>query len=111
MQCLGHAAQLGRMKTELDRRDATVLILGGGSATAARMAARFLKTPWPLLVDDGRAVCREFGLGRGLAVINESGTVLVDRDGIVRYARSGLNPFKALDPAALLSALDAPETA
>ncbi len=61
--------------------------------------------------DDGRAVCREFELGRGLAVINESGTVLVERDGIVRYARSGLNPFKALEPRALLSALDAPETA
>jgi peroxiredoxin len=99
------------MKDDLQRRDATVMILGGGSAAAARMAARFLKTPWPLLLDDGRAVCRAFGFGRGLAVINESGTVLVDRDGVVRYALSGLNPFKALDPLALLAALDAPETA
>jgi len=99
------------MKEDLERRDATVLIVGGGAATAARMAARFLKTPWPLLLDEGRAVCREFGLGRGLAVINESGTVLVDREGLVRYALSGLNPFKALDREALLAALDATETA
>jgi peroxiredoxin len=111
MQCLGHAAQLGRMKDELDRRDTTVLIIGGGSAVFANMAARFLDSPWPLLLDAGRAVGRAYGFGRALGVIQQSGTVLVDRDGIVRNVVSGLNPYRALDRAALLEALDAPAPA
>lgn len=99
------------MKQELERRDATVLIIGAGGMAFARLAARILDSPWPLLVDQDRGVRRAYGLGRGLAVVNESGTVLVDRDGIVRYASTGLNPWKALDLDELLAVLDAPGTA
>ena len=99
------------MKAGLAERDARVLVIGGGTAIAARMAARFLRLPFPVLHDPERAVYRAYGFERKLGVIQQSGTVLVDRDGIVRYRTVGLNPFAALDRGALLGALEDPGTA
>lgn len=99
------------MKEELERRDARVLVIGGGTAMAARMAARLLRLPFPVLHDPDRTVYRAYGFERKLGMIQQSGTVVVDREGILRYRTAGVNPFDALDRTALLAALDAPETA
>jgi len=99
------------MSDDLAERGAHALVIGGGTAAAARMAGRLLKTPFPILHDPERDVYRAYGFGRRMGVIQQSGTVLVDRDGIIRYAERGLNPFEALDPGALLRVLEAADTA
>jgi len=99
------------MKAGLAERDARVLVIGGGTALAARLAARFLRLPFPVLHDPERAVYRAYGFERKLGVFQQSGTVLVDREGVVRHRTAGLNPSGALDGGLLLTALEDAGTA
>ena len=105
MTCLGHAAQLGRMEKELSERNATALIIGGGTALAARLAQRWLKPPYPLLRDPDRAVYHAYGLEKALVIIQESGTIVVDPQGVIRFAQSSANPRAAFPRELVLAAL------
>ena len=98
------------MHDRIEQREAGTLVIGGGSGAAARMAARLLKVPFPVLYDTERSVYRAYGFGRAAGMIQQSGTVLVDRERIIRYVQRGLNPFEALDSDALLRVLDASRT-
>jgi peroxiredoxin len=97
-----HAAQLGRMQDELNGRDTDVLIIGGGGRRRAALAARLLRSPYPILADPDRAVYRAYGFERIAYLIQRSGTVLIDRGGTVRYVRDSANPQGALDRDELL---------
>jgi len=99
------------MHEDIERRQARTLVIGGGGGTTARMATRLLRVPFPILYDEDRTVYRAYGFGRAAGLIQQSGTVLIDREGVIRYVERGLNPFDALDPEALLGALDAAGTA
>jgi len=84
------------MKKELDSLDATALIIGGGPELSARLATRWLNTPYPVLHDPERAVYRAYGFDRALGVVQRSGTVVIDSSGVVRLAHGGANPMDAL---------------
>jgi len=105
MSCLAHAAQLGRMKDELERHNAIAIVIGGGTELAATLATRWLKLPWPILRDPERAAYRAYGLDRSLGLIQQSGTMVVDAEGILRYAHGGLNPQAAFPRDQVLAAL------
>lgn len=98
------------MNKELESRGARVLVIGGGSRTTARMALRLLKVPFPILHDPERQAYAAYGFGRA-GPIQQSGTVLVDTHGVIRYVVRGLNPFQALDRAELLRVLESTDTA
>ena len=93
------------MKDELERRNARAIVIGGGTELAATIATRWLKLPWPILRDPERAVYRAYGLERSLGLIQQSGTMVVDAEGILRYAHGGLNPGTAFPRAGILAAL------
>lgn len=93
------------MNTDLEELGARVLVIGGGSQTTARMAARLLNVPYPILFDAERKLYAVYGFERAAGLIQQSGTVLVDRAGTVRLVERGLNPFQALDTEKLLHAL------
>ena len=106
MQCLGHAVQLGRMKEDLESRNATALLIGGGTALAARLATRWLKLPFPVLHDPEREVYRAYGFERVIGLVQQSGTVVVDAGGSIVYERRGANPQHALMRDEVLAALE-----
>jgi peroxiredoxin len=95
------------MKTDLDQRNATALIIGGGSRLSLKLATRWLKSPYPVLHDPDRSVYRAFGLERVLGIIQQSGTVVVGADGKILLSCGGANPVNALSPEAVLTALEA----
>ena len=101
-----HAAQLGRMEQDLEDRGATALVIGGGTALAARLATRWLKLPYPVLHDPGREVYRAYDFERLLGVYQQSGTVVVGADGTILFECRGANPQKALPRSEVLAALD-----
>jgi peroxiredoxin len=104
MTCRGHVAQLGRINQELKSRDTDVLVIGGGRAAAATGLGRALKLPFPVLADPDRAVYGSFGLNKML-FIQRSATVLIDKNGTIRYILRATNPRASFDKDELLKAI------
>ena len=104
MTCRGHVASLGRINQELKSRDTEVLVIGGGSPDAATKLARALKLPFPVLADPDRVVYGSFGLDKKL-FIQRSATVLIDKNGTIRYLLRATNPRSSFDKDELLKAI------
>jgi peroxiredoxin len=85
------------MTDELRASDTDILVIGGGSRALGALAARLLRAPFPVLVDPHRHVYTAYGFDRVIYLIQRSGTVLIDRQGIVRYVRGSADPRGALD--------------
>lgn len=69
------------------------------------MAARALLVAYPLYGDPRGIVSQRFGYRTVLGVIRQSGTIVVDRHGIVRVAHRSANPATALPLAAVRASL------
>jgi len=105
--CRRHVAHLRDMYEMLQGKDTAVLVIGGGEREdAARLAAK-LAVPFPLLADPDRATYHRYGLGKAMVMMQRSGTFLVDKSGVLRYALRASLPLASLDEAALLAAIDA----
>jgi len=59
--------------------------------------ARKLEAPFPVLADPGRLAYRAYGFTKSLWVIQQSGWVLIDRDGIVQHVSRNTNPQNSFD--------------
>lgn len=105
MSCLAHAVQLGRMKEALDERNATALVVGGGTRLAVRLATRWLGLPYPVLHDPERSVYEAYGSQRLLGIYQQSGTVAVGADGRIVLEHITSNPRNALPIDEILDAL------
>ena len=76
---------------------AAIYAIAPGGPRMAKSVAASLKLPYPLLYDPKAEVFARFGFEKRLFVIQQSGTVLVDRSGVVRYVRRTANPLASLD--------------
>lgn len=65
----------------------------GDSPERARQYAETLKTPFPVLSDPDRAVYQLFGLDKVAFVIQRTASVVVDREGLIQYIKSSVNPM------------------
>ncbi len=111
MQCRQHVAQLRRAYDYLQTKDVAVLVIGGGSREdAARLKAAY-KLPFPVLADKDRSVYRQYGLDKVLVVIQRSASVLIDKDGVVRYLRRATSPSAWLDHAEIMREVEKLSTA
>ena len=72
-------------------------MIGGGSQKSAQWVAKMLKLPFPVLADPDRAVYRRYGLDKVLLIIQRTATILVDKQGMVRYLHRATNPQAALE--------------
>ncbi len=103
-----HTVQLGQAAGRLRGRGAEILVLGPGGAERARWLARLIRAPFPVLADREREVFRAYGYARRIvSLIQQSGTVLVDPGGKLRYVRRATNPLGALDLPELERAIEA----
>lgn len=84
------------MHDEIKRYGADVLALGGAPRETAARVAHTLKLPFPVLADPERKTYADYGFSKVALVIQQSGTILVDRDGIVQYVHRATNPQQAL---------------
>jgi peroxiredoxin len=98
---------LGRLNTRIEAAGAKVLAIGPRGQAAAALAAKKMGVPYPVLADPGRQAYRAYGFTKSLWIIRQSGTVLIDREGVVRYVHRSINPQNSLDEQALLRHLDA----
>ena len=93
-----HTVQLGQAAGRFRERGVEILVIGPGGGDAARRLARLIRAPYRVLADRERDVFRAYGYARRIvSLIQQSGVVLVDQAGRMRYVRRATNPFAALD--------------
>lgn len=103
-----HAVQLGQAAKRFHERGVEVLVLGPGGPERARWLAHLIRAPYAVLADREREVFRAYGYARRIvSLIQQSGAVLVDSGGRVRYLRRATNPLAALDLPELERAIEA----
>ncbi len=102
-----HTVQLGQAARRLHEKGLEILVFGPGGREKARRHARLIRAPYPVLADPAREVFRAYGYTRRIvSTIQQSGTVLVDRAGLVRYQRRATNPLGALSLPELEAAVE-----
>lgn len=69
-----------------------LVILGGRQKLAARYA-RMLDLPFPVLADRDRQLYHLFDLSKAVLVIQRTASVVIDRDGVIRYLKRATNPM------------------
>lgn len=92
MQCRSHVAQLGRLYPEIQAAGADVLVILGDSPERAARYGVSLHVPFPILADPTEAVYHRFGLHKAMLLIQRTASVVVDRDGRIRYLKRATNP-------------------
>jgi peroxiredoxin len=92
MQCRAHVAQLGRLHAQLQAANAEVLVILGDTLERATRYAASLNLPFAILADPRHEVYHRFDLERAYLIIQRTASVLVDRNGRIRYMRRATNP-------------------
>ena len=82
-----------------------MLVIGPRGQTAAALIAREIEAPFPVLADPTRKIYRAYGFTKSLWVIQQSGVVVVDRDGVVVYLHRSANPQNSFSEEEMLQAL------
>lgn len=100
-----HAVQLGQAHREFDPKGVGIVLVGPGDAGQAAWFAKLIRAPFPIAADPVCAVYEAYGLTRGALGLQQTGTFLIDRDGILRLARRVTNPMSALDMGELRAAV------
>lgn len=93
MQCRSHVVQLGRLYPEFQAVGADLLVILGDSLERAVRYGVSLQVPFPILADPTEAVYHRFGLHKTLLLIQRTASVIVDRQGIIRYLKRATNPM------------------
>ena len=88
---------MGRLNDQIAASGTSTLVIGPRGQTAAALVARKLAAPFPVLADPARRAYRAYGFTKSLWVIQQSGWVLIDRDGIVRHISRNTNPKNSFD--------------
>lgn len=93
MQCRSHVAQLGRMYEDFQAAGAEVIVILGDTPERAIKYAEQLKVPFPVLADPERRVYQALDLNKVAFVIQRTASVIVDREGVIRYVKRATNPM------------------
>lgn len=96
MGCLAHAAQLERKREKIEAAGARVIAVGPGTEISADRVTRLFGLHYPVFGDRRASVFGVFGFKRVLAVVQQSGVAVIDRDGAVRYIHRTANFADAL---------------
>jgi len=96
---------LGRLNEEIEAKGARVLVIGPRGQSAAALTARKVEAPFPVLADPARKTYRAYGFTKSLWVIQQSGTAVVDQDGVVVYMHRTANPQDSFSEEEVLGAL------
>ena len=92
MQCRAHAGQLGRLYESFKAEDCEILLILGDTAEKARGYSEGLHLPFPVLADPERRVYHLYGLEKVFIFLQRTASVVIDRQGIIRYMKRASNP-------------------
>ena len=94
------------MSADLRSKMFRIFVVGGSDTVQAREAIDAFRQHVDFLIDPRRAVYRAFGFAKFVGLLQQSGTVLADATGTVRYVHRASNPQKSLHRQGLLEAVE-----
>lgn len=93
MQCRSHVSQLGKLYEQFKESGAEIIVILGDTLEKAKNYAGILKLPFPVLSDPERAVYRIYELEKYFQLFQRTASLVVDRDGVVRYIKRTTSPL------------------
>jgi peroxiredoxin len=84
---------LGRLYPEFQAAGCEVALVLGDSVEKAQRYAKILHLPFSVLADPERAVYQRYGLEKVFLVVQRTASVIVDREGMIRYLKAAINPM------------------
>lgn len=103
--CRQHVVQLGRLYSELLSKNVEVVVIGGGDLATAQRLANTYKLPFAVVADSEREIYHKYGLHKAVGFLQRSGSILVDRTGVVRYVQRATLPTGGFNKTELLNAV------
>lgn len=105
--CNRHVTELARHAAEYDQRGVSVIVAVPDDVTTATRWVERKKLPFPVIVGEAGGPHASFGLARKvLGSMMQSGTIVVDREGIVRYTDIVTMPMGGYSPRPVGEAID-----
>lgn len=86
-QCRAHVAHLGQLYDQFRKAGADVIVILGEGEVKSRAYAEGLHLPFPILCDPDRAVYRLYELEKYFLLFQRTASLVVDKEGIVRYLK------------------------
>lgn len=86
-QCRTHATQLGRMYEQFREAGAEIIVILGEDVEKARDYAEGINLPFPILADPNRDVYHLYELEKYFLLFQRTASLVVDKDGVVRYLK------------------------
>ena len=71
----------------------------GTSIDRARQYAFEIKAPFPVLADSDRSIYHLYDLERTLGIVQQTASIIIDRQGIIRYLKHATIPQTWLEEA------------
>jgi peroxiredoxin len=106
--CNGHVRDLVARSQELADRGVTVLIAVPEGRSEAAAWKRDRKVPFTVVTGESGTPHESVGLTRKVfGAVQQSGTILIDRQGLIRHTHAATLPTNAYDKKSVAAALDA----
>lgn len=86
-QCRTHLTQLGKMYDQFREAGSEIIAILGEDVEKSREYAKGIELPFPILVDPDRAVYHLYELEKYFLLFQRTASLVVDKDGIVRYLK------------------------
>ena len=86
-QCRTHVAQLGKMYEQFREAGAEIIVILGNDLETTKEYAAGLQLPFPILADPNRAVYHLYELEKYFLLFQRTASLVVDKDGLVRYLK------------------------
>lgn len=86
-QCRTHVAQLGRMYDQFREAGTEIIVILGEELDKAREYADAIGLPFPILSDPNREIYHLYELEKYFLLFQRTASLVVDKDGIVRYLK------------------------
>jgi peroxiredoxin Q/BCP len=93
-ECRQHVEHLARLYPQIQEKNAEVLVIVHADEATVKQYAASVRAPFPVLADPTHQVYEEYGLNRVWLFSTRSGSLIVDKDGTVRYAKNSIVPFQ-----------------
>jgi len=108
--CVRHVRDLVRHADEYAALSAQILVVVPEGLPVARAWAARQRLPFPVVTGTAGSAHEAVGLSRAVfGAMQQSGTIVIDRTGLVQYTKAATMPTAGYDRAALLRVLTALE--